>query len=228
MATETQQTTYGVLLKALSPGDFVTLDDRPKNGGSLQARKLSTGDVRFYFRYSQLNEETQASEKIRKAIGIWDPTAPPKMRTASPRGFSVAAALEKCAELGALQSSRKNTGGLKEVDIEERRVYLTKKAARAELSQRSLQNLLAIYIDHLKLQGRRSWTDAAQILGPTSRMHGPRLPRRQPQRSRPIRCSTCSGVWSRMARDGPRTSCAPTSALLTSAPSMSAARCRSR
>jgi hypothetical protein len=163
MATETQQNTNGAILKALAPGEFVTLDERPKNGGSLQARKLSTGEVRFYFRYSQLNEETQASEKIRKAIGVWDPTSPPKMRTASSRGFSVAAALEKCAALGELQAERKNTGGLKEVALEERRSHLTKKAMRAELSQRTLRSLLATYINHLKSQGRRSWTDASQI-----------------------------------------------------------------
>ena len=163
MAIETQQTTFGAILKGLKPGDFATLDERPKNGGSLQARKLSTGEVRFYFRYSQLNEETQKSEKLRKAIGVWDPAAPPKMRTASSRGFSVTAALEKCAELGALQAERKNTGGLKEVALEERRSHLAKKAMRAELSQRTLKSLLAVYIDHLKAQGRRSWADAAQI-----------------------------------------------------------------
>jgi len=163
MATEEPQNTNGAILKALAPGDFVTLDERPKNGGSLQARRLSTGEVRFYFRYSQLNEETQASEKIRKPIGVWDPTAPPKMRTASPRGFSIAAALEKCAALGALQEERRNTGGLKEVDLEERRSHLTRKAVQAELRQRTLKSLLATYIDHLKAQGRRSWTDAAQI-----------------------------------------------------------------
>lgn len=163
MQRETNRTTHGDLLKALLPGNFVTLDERPKNGGSLQARKLSTGEVRFYFRYSQLSDETQASEKIRKAIGVWDPTAPPRMRTSSPRGLSVAAALETCAELGALQSQRRNTGGLKEVDLEQRRVHLSKKAARAELSQRTLKRLLSTYIDHLKTQGRRSWKDASQI-----------------------------------------------------------------
>lgn len=85
------------------------------------------------------------------------------MRTASLRGFSVAAALEKCAELGALQAERRNTGGLQQVDLEERRSHLTKKAARTELNLRTLKSLLATYIDHLKAQGRRSWTDAAQI-----------------------------------------------------------------
>jgi hypothetical protein len=117
MTTETQQTTHGAILKGHGPGDFAPLDERPRIGGSLQARKLSTGEVRFYFRYSQLNEETQRSEKLRKAIGVWDPAAPPKMRTPSSRGFSVTAALERCAELGALQAERRNTGGLKEVAL---------------------------------------------------------------------------------------------------------------
>ncbi len=152
-----------MILKALVPGEFVTLDERPKNGGSLQARKLSKGEVQFYFRYSQLNEQTGESEKIRKPIGVWDPTAPPKMRTPSPRGFSIAAALEKCEALASVQAERRNTGGLKEVALEERRSHLTKKAARAELSRRTLKSLLAAYIDHLKAQGRRSWSDAAQI-----------------------------------------------------------------
>jgi len=50
-----------------------------------------------------------------------------------PRGLSVAAALERCAELGALQSGRRNPGGLRESDLEHQRLHLKKKALHAEL-----------------------------------------------------------------------------------------------
>jgi integrase len=163
MTREASRASSGATLKSLAPGRFVTLEERPRNGGSLQARRLSTGEIRFYFRYSQVTDEAQGSQKFRKPIGAWDPTAPPRMRAPSTRGLSVAAALERCEALGLLQAERRNSGGLKEVDLEERRAHLRKKAARVELGQRNLKSLLATYIDHLKAQGRRSWTDAAQI-----------------------------------------------------------------
>jgi len=49
------------------------------------------------------------------------------------RGLSVAAALKRCAELGALQSGRRNPGGLRESDLEHQRLHLKKKALHAEL-----------------------------------------------------------------------------------------------
>lgn len=165
LSAQTKRNINAATLKTLAPGDFVTLGERPKNGGSLQARRLSTGAVRFYFRYSQMKVEGEGrtSEKIRKPIGVWDPTAPPKMLTPTVRGFTVAAAMEKCATLGALHAERKKTGGLKEVEFEEQRTHLTKKAAQAEMAERTLAKLLATYIGHLKAQGRRSWSDAERI-----------------------------------------------------------------
>lgn len=157
MATQTKHTTHGATLKALAPGEFVTLESRLKHRGSLQARKLSTGAVQFYWRYSH------KKEKSREPIGVWDPRAPPKRLTRTDAGFSVAAALEKCAALGALHGERSNTGGLKEVKAEEHRSHLIKKATQADLSERTLTKLLTAYIDHLKAQGRRSWSDASQI-----------------------------------------------------------------
>ena len=47
MTAETQQTTHGAILKGLAPGDFATLEERPRNGGSLQARKLSVECIHF-------------------------------------------------------------------------------------------------------------------------------------------------------------------------------------
>lgn len=157
MGTQTKQTTHGLTLKALAPGVFVTLESRLKHGGSLQARRLSTGALQFYWRYSH------EGKKSREPIGAYDPAAPPKKLTPTPKGFSVLAALETCASLASRHAERFNTGGLKEAKADEKRSHSVKKAEQAELSERTLAKLLAAYIDHLKAQGRSSWRDASQI-----------------------------------------------------------------
>src|SRR4051812_48984898 len=79
-------------LKYAPVGTYVTIE-KIANGGSLQARLLSTDAVQFYWRYSQ------GQRTYREPIGNYDPTSPPKKLEPSARGFSVAAARERCREL---------------------------------------------------------------------------------------------------------------------------------
>ena len=144
-------------IKSLDCGAFVTLHSRLDRGGALQARKLANGAVQLYWRYSH------AGKTSREPIGVYDPAAPPKKLQPTPRGYGVAAALEKCRELAEVHSARADTGGLREAKVEKRKSFLAQKAVEAEKSTRTLQKLLDAYVAHLKTQGRRSHVDADQI-----------------------------------------------------------------
>ncbi|MBQ1764631.1 MAG: hypothetical protein IIZ92_17275 [Aquincola sp.] len=96
-------------IKSLDGGAFLTLYSRLYRGGALQARKLANGAVQLYWRYS-LGGKTS-----REPIGVYDPSAPPKKLQPTPRGFGLAAALEKCRELADVHAERAQTGGLREV-----------------------------------------------------------------------------------------------------------------
>jgi integrase len=152
-----QVSATSAVIKSLDSGAFVTLHSRLDRGGALQARKLANGAVRLYWRYS-LGGKTS-----REPIGVYDPSAPPKKLQPTPRGYGVAAALEKCRELADAHAARADTGGLREAKAEKRKSFLTQKAAEAEKSTRTLQKLLDAYVGYLKGQGRRSYVDADQI-----------------------------------------------------------------
>lgn len=144
-------------IKSLDGRGFVTLHSRLDRGGALQARKLANGAVQLYWRYS-LGGKTS-----REPIGVYDPSAPPKKLQPTPRGYGLAAALEKCRELADIHATRADTGGLREAKAEKRKTFLAQKAVEAEKSERTLQKLLDAYVTHLKTQGRRSHVDADQI-----------------------------------------------------------------
>ena len=152
-----QVSTAFAAIKSLDSGAFVTLHSRLDRGGALQARKLSNGAVQLYWRYS-LGGKTS-----REPIGLYDASAPPKKLQPTPRGYGLAAALEKCRELADVHAARADTGGLREAKAERRKSFLAHKAVEAEKSARTLQKLLDAYVAHLKTQGRRSHVDADQI-----------------------------------------------------------------
>jgi len=144
-------------IKSLDSGTFVTLHSRLDRGGALQARKLANGAVQLYWRYS-LGGKTSL-----EPIGVYDPWAPPKKLQPTPRGYGLAAALEKCRELVDVHAARADTGGLREAKAEKRKSFLAQKAVEAEKSAQTLKKLLDAYVAHLKTQGRRSHVDADQI-----------------------------------------------------------------
>lgn len=123
----------------------------------MQARKLANGAVQLYWRYS-LGGKTS-----REPIGVYDPSAPPKKLQPTPRGYGLAAALERCRELADVHAERAQTGGLREAKAEKRKTFIAQKVAEAAKSERTLQKLLDAYVAHLKMQERRSHVDADQI-----------------------------------------------------------------
>jgi integrase len=136
---------------------FVTLRTRLDHGGSLQGRRLSSGAVQLYWRYSQ------KGRKHREPIGLYDASAPPKKLQPTGHGYSIAAALEKCRELAALHQERATAGGLRALKVERQRALKEQQESAAEQCQRTLRKLLDTYVEHLKAQGRRSHVDARQI-----------------------------------------------------------------
>ena len=144
-------------IRSLDSGTFVTLHSRLDRGGALQARKFANGAVQLYWRYSH------AGKTSREPIGIYDPAAPPKKLQPTPRGYGIAAALEKCRTLADVHVERAETGGLQEAKAEKRKSFIAKKIIETEKSTRTLQKLLDAYVAHLKTQGRSSHVDARQI-----------------------------------------------------------------
>ena len=143
-------------LQALPAGTFVTLE-KLEQGGSLQARRLSTGAVQFYWRYA--NE----GRTHREPVGPYDPVSPPKKLEPTSRGFSVAAARERCRRLSLKHTEHRGIGGLKEAKAVERRHYAADKEAAATRAVHSLSGLLGEYVKHQATQGRISAREAKGI-----------------------------------------------------------------
>lgn len=124
-------------------------------GGSLEARRLNSGNVVFYWRH------TERGKTERTPIGNYDSAAPPKALKPTTRGYSVAAALEAARELAKRNSEV--PGGLR---AEKQRAAA---AAVAELQERdarvryTLAALYAEYCNWLKSSGKPSWREAEII-----------------------------------------------------------------
>ena len=80
--------TLAEIIAALKTGEFRTLDKVP-DGGSLQIRRLSTGTIAFYWRYSH------GGKVDRVSFGIYDSSLPPKSLTPKGKRFSRVAALDR-------------------------------------------------------------------------------------------------------------------------------------
>lgn len=144
-------------LKARRGDAFITLRARLDRGGALQGRRLASGTIQLYWRY------TQDGRRHREPIGVYDSSAPPKKLQPTARGYGIAAALERCRELASLQTERAGQGGLRALKVEQERVRQIEREREAELSQRTLRKLMETYVDYLRAQGRRSHVDVQQI-----------------------------------------------------------------
>jgi integrase len=157
MATTTNdERTAGDAIRALEVGKFTTLK-KIDQGGALQARRLSSGSVQFYWRY------THEGKTDRVAIGTYDSTASPKSLTPTSKGYSVAAAAEACRAMATIQAEKALVGGFREHEATVKREYQTAKAKVAEDEKHTLAKLLDAYVEHLKKSGRSSNADANSI-----------------------------------------------------------------
>lgn len=154
--TEINKATVGELIKSLQVGEFVTIK-KIDQGGALQARRLKSGGVQFYWRY------TSDGVSDRVPIGTYDPIAPPKSKEPTARGYSIAAAVAACEEKAKLQQDKADTGGYREHVAAERRAQEKAKADKALSDKHTLAKLLEAYVEYLKKKGRRSFADAVSL-----------------------------------------------------------------
>ncbi len=151
--TTTTDKTPGAIIKDLGPGEFATIDKIPQ-GGALQARRLATGAVMLYWRYT-VNGKTD-----RIAIGAYDPTAAPKSLKPSERGYSIAAALRECEARATVQAQNRETGGYRAVKAAEASEFAAKQEAERDRTKHTLRALLNEYCDYLEKLGRTSHAEA--------------------------------------------------------------------
>jgi hypothetical protein len=149
-------TTHGQTISELEPGKSARLV-KVEAGGSLEARRLPSDQVMFYWRH------TQDGKTERIPIGVYAPSAPPKSLRPTARGYSVAAALQAARDL-----ARKNAdtpGGLR-AERERDKAEQETERQRADARQKyTLQALCDDYCDWLETTGKISHKDARNIFG---------------------------------------------------------------
>ncbi len=156
MATNLATKTMGQIINEMPSGVFTTLTKvRPM--GAIQARKLASGAVTFYWRYSM------GSSSERVSIGIYDSSAPPKSLTPTDRGYSVAAAIHAAEKLAIQHHAHIEEGGRPALIAKKKEAKAKIEAAKLEAENFTLQNLLEDYADHLESLGRVAHKDVRSI-----------------------------------------------------------------
>lgn len=160
----------------LEPGKFRTVskvlgaDD--KNAGSLEARRLTDGSVRFYWRI------TRQGRADRIAIGQYDPSAPPMKLEPTESGYSVTAAQAAAHRLAAADAAARKDGfdgGLRakqEADAaaaqaeRDAAAQALEQARKAEelAAQFTLLALVNDYAQHLQDQGKPTAVEVRSLI----------------------------------------------------------------
>ena len=148
--------TNGQSINELSPGQFLKMG-KVIPSGSLEARKLASGAVTFYWRVT-INGKT-----AREVIGVYDPSAPPKSLKPTARGFSVLAAMRAAEALAEQHHANLDQGGFAGVKAAEKEAKAKAVTAKLEAAQFTLEALLTDYCDHLEALGRVAHKDARSI-----------------------------------------------------------------
>jgi integrase len=146
--------TAGQRLRELPKGKSLVLEKIP-GGGSLEARRLSSEAIQFYWRYTS----DKKTERI--PIGLYDSSAPPKSLSRSNRGFSIAAALECARELA--KANQSTPGGLRAERKRQEAKREQEAAFKAAREKYSLKSLCLDYCAWLKKQGKWSHKEALNI-----------------------------------------------------------------
>lgn len=134
---------------ALDSGTFKTIT-KIAPAGSLQARKHSNGAISLFWRYSL----GTLSERI--FIGTFDPQAPPKSLTRSPRGFSVAAAIRAAEGLAQEHHANRSIGGRPALEAAKKAEALRIEVEAVRATKNSLKMMLDSYSNYLESLGRSS------------------------------------------------------------------------
>lgn len=149
--------TTGQKINELASGKFLKLD-KVAPAGSLEVRKLSSGAVVLYWRVT-LNGKT-----AREAIGLYDPSAPPKSLQPTGKGYSVTAAMRAAEALAAQHHANLGGGGYAGIKAAAADAKTQAETARREAARHTLACLLQDYADHLEALGRRSHKDVRSII----------------------------------------------------------------
>jgi integrase len=150
------KTTPGQVINGLIPGKFANLG-KVIPSGSLEARKLVSGIVIFYWR------STIGGKTNRVVIGHYDSSAPPKSLKPSLKGYSAEAAMRAAEVLADKHQSNKAEGGYPALVAAEIEGKHKAAVTRIEAERYTLQSLLDHYCNHLEALGRSAHKDARSI-----------------------------------------------------------------
>lgn len=146
----------GKSILALPLGQFMRIE-RVIPAGTLEARKLSSGAVMFYWRV------THKGQTARQPIGAFDPSAPPRSVKPSARGYSIEAARRSAQEFATTHAENLDDGGYAGVRKAQKAASAAAAEATKQASEYTLERLLADYCDHLETLGRKAHRDARSI-----------------------------------------------------------------
>lgn len=149
--------TTGQKINQLPTGKFLNLG-RVIPSGALEARKLASGAVTLYWRF------TINGKASRESIGIYDPSAPPKSLQPTAKGFSIAAAMRAAEALAASHNANLADGGFTAIKAQKIEAKAKAKAEKIEAEKHTLGNLINDYCEHLQTLGRISHKEARNIL----------------------------------------------------------------
>jgi integrase len=149
--------TIGQQLSELATGDFLNLG-KIIPAGSLELRKLASGALNFYWRF------THAGRTQRQSIGVYDSSAPPKSTTPTAKGgYSIEAARRAAQDLAGAHHAHKEIGGHAALKAAKTKAKDEAAAAARQAAEYTLSKLLDAYVEYLKGLGRSSYSDAKSI-----------------------------------------------------------------
>ena len=153
MATKSTQ---GQAINGLTAGKFANMG-KVNPSGSLEARKLASGAVIFYWR------STIGGKTDRVAIGHYDSSAPPKSLKPTNKGYSAGAAMRAAEGLADKHQSNKDAGGYPALVAAEKEGRHKAATAKHEAAKHTLESLLDDYCNHLEALDRSAHKDARSI-----------------------------------------------------------------
>ncbi len=152
----TTNLTPGQVIKNLISGKFANMG-KVNPSGSLEARKLASGAVLFYWR-STIGGKTE-----RVTIGHYDSSAPPKSLKPTSAGYSAIAATRAAELLAQKHQENKPAGGYPALVAAQKETKRKADADKHEAAKHTLQSLLDDYCHHLEALGRVAFKDARSI-----------------------------------------------------------------
>ncbi len=148
--------TPGQIINELPTGKFANLG-KVIPSGTLEARKLASRAVTFYWRVT-INGKT-----AREVIGVYDPGAPPKSLQPTSKGYSVMAAMRAAEALAAQHHANRDNGGFAGVKAAEKEAKALAVTAKLEAEKFTLKTLLEDYCDHLEALERVAHKDVRSV-----------------------------------------------------------------